>query len=247
MTSSTHAEAVLRLPDNPLGRDFCVGDIHGMFDLLDALLEKTGFDHQYDRLFSVGDLVDRGPQSMRSVEFLQQPWFFAIRGNHEDMLINAVEDPDDQNLARMWQQNGGDWWQETVDTDRQAIYTAVKPLPLAIEIDSVLGPIGVVHADIPPGMTWSAFLQALEQGDDLAVQTALWSRTRAKMHRIAGEVEGVERVYCGHNIVNEPLLAGNVRYIDTGAYLPEQGQLTMVEISHPDETSHSITHDTASK
>jgi len=42
-------------------RDFAVGDIHGAFDALQRAMEAIGFDARKDRLFSVGDLVDRGP------------------------------------------------------------------------------------------------------------------------------------------------------------------------------------------
>lgn len=52
---------------NILGRDFVVGDIHGEFSKLSKLLSLVGFDEHSDRLFSVGDLVDRGPES-RQVE-----------------------------------------------------------------------------------------------------------------------------------------------------------------------------------
>ena len=48
---------------NTHGRDFVVGDIHGCFDLLQQALDEAAFNPDRDRLFSVGDLIDRGPQS----------------------------------------------------------------------------------------------------------------------------------------------------------------------------------------
>lgn len=44
---------------NILGRDFVVGDIHGEFSKLSKLLSSVEFNENSDRLFSVGDLVDR--------------------------------------------------------------------------------------------------------------------------------------------------------------------------------------------
>jgi hypothetical protein len=44
---------------NGRGRDFIVGDLHGCRAMLDALLVHVGFDPDRDRLFSVGDLMDR--------------------------------------------------------------------------------------------------------------------------------------------------------------------------------------------
>ena len=45
------------------GRDFVVGDIHGEYDQFMKELEKVNFDKNIDRVFSVGDLVDRGKDS----------------------------------------------------------------------------------------------------------------------------------------------------------------------------------------
>ena len=77
---------------NTVGRDFVVGDIHGMFKTLAKELEELGFDPEKDRLFSVGDLIDRGPDNEDIEEWLAKPWFHAVRGNHEQMLIDGFTD-----------------------------------------------------------------------------------------------------------------------------------------------------------
>lgn len=46
------------LPENTLGTDFVVGDLHGQYSLLMAELDGLGFDDAKDRLLCVGDLVD---------------------------------------------------------------------------------------------------------------------------------------------------------------------------------------------
>ena len=74
---------------NDNGRDFVVGDIHGMFGALEGLLAEVEFNEEHDRLFSVGDLVDRGPDSNRALEWLAKPWFFACRGNHEQFVLDS--------------------------------------------------------------------------------------------------------------------------------------------------------------
>ncbi|MGH8462894.1 MAG: metallophosphoesterase, partial [Pseudomonas sp.] len=51
-----------RFAANHQGRDYAVGDIHGHFQRVWAQLMRAGFDPKVDRLFSVGDLVDRGPE-----------------------------------------------------------------------------------------------------------------------------------------------------------------------------------------
>ena len=45
------------------GRDFVVGDVHGCFRTVENALRRVGFDPGCDRLFSVGGLVNRGPNS----------------------------------------------------------------------------------------------------------------------------------------------------------------------------------------
>lgn len=74
-----------RFEKNKEGRDFVIGDIHGCFDAVRAILGDVKFDESKDRLFSVGDLVDRGPDSIEAIDWIAKPWFHAVRGNHEQM------------------------------------------------------------------------------------------------------------------------------------------------------------------
>jgi serine/threonine protein phosphatase 1 len=67
------------------GQDFVVGDIHGQHDKLVNALALVGFNFIEDRLFSVGDLVDRGKGSKKVVDLLQESWFDAVKGNHEQL------------------------------------------------------------------------------------------------------------------------------------------------------------------
>ena len=99
--------------ENPHGKDYVVGDLHGMFSLLESQLEKLKFNPETDRVFSVGDLVDRGPESFRVLEFLDKPWFFSIKGNHEMMLLEAKHK---KTTYRSWiNNNGGEWWQDKLE------------------------------------------------------------------------------------------------------------------------------------
>jgi predicted phosphodiesterase len=54
---------IQRLSENLNGNDYVVGDIHGTFWKLEALLKEIGFNYDKDRLFSVGDMIDRGPDA----------------------------------------------------------------------------------------------------------------------------------------------------------------------------------------
>lgn len=75
---------------NTKGKDYIVGDIHGMYHLLIYALEsKLNFNFENDRLFAVGDLIDRGENSVECLDLLNQSWFHSIMGNHEEMLFKS--------------------------------------------------------------------------------------------------------------------------------------------------------------
>ncbi|WP_409409892.1 metallophosphoesterase (plasmid) [Acidithiobacillus ferriphilus] len=82
--------AVIHHDTNINAHDFIVGDLHGCRAMLDTLLAHVGFDGSRDRLFSVGDLVDRGPDSEGCLDLLHEPWFFPVLGNHDAMLMAMI-------------------------------------------------------------------------------------------------------------------------------------------------------------
>ncbi len=208
------APIIARFGPNRRGRDWIVGDIHGEFDQLRAALEGIQFDPAGDRLFSVGDLIDRGPESHEALSWLESPGFHALRGNHEDMLLGATHDP---RVMRWWLEvNGGDWWRSVPAAERPRWIEGLEQLPWAIEVNTGNHRIGLVHADIPGGLSWDAFCEALERGDEAVRNHALWSRTRAQGLE-SRSVPGVDRIYCGHTPFPQPRTIGNVVFLDTGA------------------------------
>ncbi len=217
-----------RFARNRAGRDFVVGDIHGMFPAMRDLLALVRFDEERDRLFSVGDLIDRGPCSHEAIDWLARPWFHAVRGNHEQFLL----DSDDPSILDLWVgYNGGGWWLDRGPGEREAFREACAALPVAIEIDASQGRVGVVHADAPRSNSWPDFLSRLESGDERVVEHALWSRERISAG-FSGPVSGVDLVLCGHTPTTRIVEAENVRFIDTGAVYGQfaSARLTMVEI-----------------
>ncbi len=225
--------AVVRFEVNATGRDFVLGDLHGMFAHLEALLNEVAFDESTDRLFSVGDLVDRGPESERALEWLDHPWFHAIRGNHEQFVL----DSENEEQLDIWVgQNGGEWWLN-VDESRQKLFrTRFSHLPLAIEVKTKNGSVGIVHADVPPFITWERFVSLLEIHDRDATLYAIWSRNRITGQGSSMAVAGkMDRIYCGHTPTRTTVQLENVCYIDTGAVYALDGyddaRLTLVEIS----------------
>lgn len=208
----------LRLARNECGRDFLIGDIHGEFDRVEQLLTQVKFDCQADRLVSVGDLVDRGPDSDQVLEWLARPGLYSVMGNHELMaLAHACGGP---LHAFEHVQNGGAWLAQLTPAIQMEYAEAFAKLPLAIELQTARGAIGIVHADVPPGLGWPELMAQLDREDRDLANWLLWSRKRIDAHargETVTNVPGIERVYVGHTPVKAPMDIGNVTFIDTGA------------------------------
>jgi serine/threonine protein phosphatase 1 len=203
---------------NEAGRDLIVGDIHGCFGRLQVALDELSFDPERDRLFSVGDLVDRGPESDAATEWLKKPWFHAVRGNHEQMAIDFA-DGGLQGGASMYVMNGGGWNLSQPPARSLEIADAFRAMPVAIELETAGGLIGIVHADCPD-RSWEAFkarlLAVTDPDRSPLVQTCLWDRSRAQGAE-KPSVDGVQAVIVGHTPMQQITWIGNVVYIDTGA------------------------------
>lgn len=73
-------------------RTLVIGDIHGYLHLLDHVLEMSGYRDE-DKLITLGDYVDRGPDSKgvidRLIEIQLNGNLIPIRGNHDVMMVDA--------------------------------------------------------------------------------------------------------------------------------------------------------------
>ncbi|WHS62282.1 metallophosphoesterase [Pseudomonas sp. G2-4] len=228
-------------PPNKAGRDFVVGDIHGHFKLLTKALDKLDFNTEVDRIFSVGDLIDRGPDSIEVLNWLEKPWFHAVRGNHEHMLIECISGHGD--ISRHIR-NGGAWLYELQPVAQRELLKVLQELPLIIEInlsnDQV---IGIVHAEAPATKSndgWPEAKDAItgrlgKPNQQQALKTALYAREKIEREDHTS-IGGITRLYVGHSTVPSVMRLGNVVYIDTGCSFSD-GALSLVEIKTETITS----------
>ena len=95
---------------------FAIGDVHGQADALAMALDEiaaTPRRASHRRLIFLGDLIDRGPKSLRAIDLAGSASVRAcvdeviiLPGNHELMLLDALADP--MMFMGDWLDNGGD-------------------------------------------------------------------------------------------------------------------------------------------
>jgi len=214
-------------------RLYVIGDIHGRSDLLERMIghidrDLGGTDGSDCLTVTVGDYIDRGPDSRGVIERLaQNPFptpYVPLKGNHEEFLEAFLSDPD---VGRQWGRNGG------LDTlrsygvrmgplmlgrqfeDASRALAAALPdlharflasLKLCLNLDRYF----ICHAGVRPGI-------ALDQQspDDL-----LWIREEFLLSRMSFG----KRVIHGHTPMEQPEVLPNRINVDTGAFA--SGRLT---------------------
>ncbi|MER4701967.1 metallophosphoesterase [Klebsiella pneumoniae] len=199
-----------------------VGDLHGCYTNLMNRLDEVGFEADKDLLISVGDLVDRGTENVECLDLINQPWFRAVRGNHEQMMPDGIASATHE---RHWRANGGSWF-FYLDYEKERL---VKPLldkvarlPLIIELVTGDRKVVICHADYPHDEY--AFDKPVPE------EMVIWNRERVSdaMDGNVSEINGADLFIFGHTPMRNPLTYANQMYIDTGAVFC--GNLTLVNI-----------------
>jgi serine/threonine protein phosphatase 1 len=204
-----------RVAANSNGRDLAVGDIHGHFQRLQACLDQVGFDPAVDRLFSVGDLVDRGPHSAQALAWLAKPWFHAVQGNHESLAITHFHGG--RLDLEMYRAAGGGWFIDLPRDEQEVFVEQFLQLPIALEVQTTAGLVGLLHADSPFN-DWAALRDSLLFDDDAQVrEVCQWSRQRLKDGGTE-PVAGLRALLVGHTPVLQAKRLGNVWHLDTGGW-----------------------------
>lgn len=197
-----------------------IGDIHGCFDTLMALIAKFPKDIPY---CLAGDLVDRGPKNRAVIDFARKNNIPVAVGNHELLM-----DPPSMEWSQCWMMNGGRATlkeYETIPIYDQAVadrmgfqeyktdYDAlesdrqwIKSLPLYLDFPDIVRADGrrlvVSHTSL---------CQYWDVRDQPGIKMdAVWWRKS-----MPGDIKGVFNIF-GHTPVEKPLIRDHFANIDTG-------------------------------
>lgn len=207
-------------------RRIVIGDVHGHYDglmlLMEALAPKSD-----DKIYFLGDLIDRGPLSAQVVKFVRQNSYECLMGNHEQMLVDVLGEGKVYGPAlQAWLYSGG---HATVNSYGEGGIPQddiewMRALPTHLD----LGDFWLVHAGVHPRIP-------------IEKQTAdefCW--IREEFHSMTEAYFPNKIIITGHTItftlpgVTPGKVAQGYGWldIDTGAYHPKSGWLTGFDMTN---------------
>lgn len=204
---------------------YAIGDVQGCFEELQALLGEFGFDRGEDRLWFVGDLVNRGPASLETLRFVRDLGERAVSvlGNHDlhllavaHGLVKAREDDTlKEVLAAPDRDDLVDWMRRLpmIHADRGYVLVHAGLLP-QWNADTAKALAGEVEAELR-GARHREFLAQL-----YGSRPDRWSDGLQGMDRLRVIVNAMTRMrFCTPQGVMEFLTKGEVAKAPAG-YLP---------------------------
>ncbi len=204
--------------DAPMsGRTLAIGDIHGCGVALDVLLSKMELTPD-DTLVVLGDVVDRGPSTREVIDRLFETRQICnvifIKGNHEEMMLNAVETGE---RIEDWKQFGGEETLQSYGGDIEKIpQEHLNFLEAGLDFWQTDSDI-FVHANLEPDIS-------------LDEQTSEWLRW-TRLTGFEKPHPSGKRVICGHSsqFSGVPAILEGWVCIDTWVY--GAGALTCLDVA----------------
>lgn len=171
---------------------YAVGDLQGCLQPLKCLLERVAFDPAVDRLWLVGDLVNRGPESLETLRYLYsiRHSLVCVLGNHDLHLLAAWH-----NVERL---KKNDTLREILEAPDAADLLDWLRQQKLLHYDEPRG-VAMVHAGIPPQWTLGKALELaaeVEQvlRDDSRLQLYLAGMYGNEPNKWSNKLSGVERL-----------------------------------------------------
>jgi serine/threonine protein phosphatase 1 len=204
-----------------------IGDIHGCYQSLEALLKKLE-DYTDRQFIFIGDYIDRGPDSKKVVERLmelqqQKADCVFLRGNHEQMLLDAFN----KGEFKLWVTNGGKMTLNSYGVGRFGslpkhhleFYNQTK---FYYDTDDYF----FVHAGLSAAKTIEESLR-----DEEEIEGFLWERS----HLNAFETPWEKKVIFGHTPRPQPIRKNGMIGIDTGCVFKRMGYGKLTAVKLPEE------------
>lgn len=208
-------------------RRIIIGDIHGHFDGMMALLEAIA-PGKKDQIYFLGDLIDRGPKSAQVVDFVRNSRYKCLLGNHEHMMLNAMPNGKvEQSAWQAWLYSGG---RETIESYRDTETMPYDDLEWMRSLPKYLdlGNVWLVHAGVHPEKPFE------QQG------TNEFCWIRKDFHQIEKPYFEDKLIIIGHTITftfdgvepGELVQGQGWLGIDTSAYHHKSGWLTGLDVDN---------------
>lgn len=216
--------------NNRAGRDLVVGDVHGCFRTVERALSELRFDPDRDRLFGVGDLVNRGPHSTDALTWLENRFHSVTLGNHERPIRDWFR-------AKVLgsRERAHCWLRKVARADYHRWAKALGEMPFALTIETQHGPVGVIHAQVPH-LRWDRTVELLSTGDPAMMDIALlgFEDHEHEVRARSRPVHGLRALVHGHWPVPEVETTLNRWNIDTGAGAEALNRLSFLEVNAPE-------------
>ena len=185
-------------------RNILCGDIHGCIEEFEELLKLMSYDVNSDRLILLGDLVDRGPDSIGVLRKVQQMKIECVRGNHDNKILKWAN-----NNKQHYQNANQKYYHNLTDDDIEFIFK----MPAFIRLDNVIA----VHAGLKPYTPVEKqkpddlmHLRYTDSNRKFVSLRTIWKigKEAADAHFWTEYWGGPESIVYGHNVcsLDEPLI-----------------------------------------
>ena len=177
-------------------RTIIIGDVHGCLTEFTELLEKCEIGSE-DRLILLGDLMDRGPKSREVFEKVCEmkesmgDRFYLVRGNHEEMLLDAVINKDES----LWKSNGGTKTKFSFGPGKQKLIECADWIKVNMPYYQEFENFQCAHAGVYG-----------EDIKDVDLETLIWDREMLQLNCYHGKLTIV-----GHTPLNVPAYLDGLR------------------------------------
>ena len=220
-------------------RVLAVGDVHGMYDKLIALLREVRFNPEEDLMVFLGDYIDRGPNSIKCLDHIISLWkwyprsVMCLKGNHEWLAINCLQNVNNKDALDVsvlqWISNGGYvTMKEFMDMPQKKMkyyFTWMKSLRTHYSYKNFYFCHAGIEAAVP--------LSRQKEKSLLWIREAFFENYKGKRIIVVGHTatmsSAVKPFLEDADITKPQFLSNNIVLCDTGAYRVG-GKLSCVDV-----------------